>query len=174
LYGNSAEKSCICISPWYFRRIRLDTLEISKTLEHQEDDEAKSASNFFPLFAGLSRSAVPTGVKQPLIPKMMVKILTINERVAEYVIDRIKSYNQNKKNLHRKQRGALQWKSARTMKAVTDEMKVGILKAQMRVAITEREPDVEVLFARDESADHVDGSMKGKLSIGHCAIMLSG
>jgi len=57
----------------------------------------------------------------------------------------------------------------RTMKAVKDEMKDSIVKAQTRVAIIGRELDVEVLFACDEGADHVDGTMKGKSSVGHCA-----
>jgi len=60
------------------------------------------------------------------------------------IIGKIKEYKENEKDLHRKHRGAMQWKPIRTMKAVKDQMKVGAVKAKTRFSMTGREPDVEV------------------------------
>jgi len=60
------------------------------------------------------------------------------------IIGKIKEYKENEKDLHRKHRGAMQWKPIRTMKAVKDQMKVGVVKAKTRFSMTGREPDVEV------------------------------
>jgi hypothetical protein len=38
----------------------------------------------------------------------------------------------------------MQWKPVRTMKAMKDQMKVGVVKAKTRFSMTGREPDVEV------------------------------
>jgi hypothetical protein len=60
------------------------------------------------------------------------------------VIGKIKEYKSNQKDLHRKHRGAMQWKPVRTMKAIKDQMKVGVAKTKTRFSMTGREPDVEV------------------------------
>jgi hypothetical protein len=60
------------------------------------------------------------------------------------IIGAIKDYKSNEKDLHRKHRGAMQWKPVRTMKAMKDQMKVGVVKAKTRLSMTGREPDVEV------------------------------
>jgi len=60
------------------------------------------------------------------------------------IIGKIKDYKKNEKDLHRKHRGAMQWKPVRTMKAMKDQMKVGVVKAKTRLSMTGREPDVEV------------------------------
>lgn len=51
----------------------------------------------------------------------------------------------NEKDLHRKHRGAMQWKPVRTLKTVKDQVKVGVVKAKTRFSMTGREPDVEVI-----------------------------
>jgi hypothetical protein len=38
----------------------------------------------------------------------------------------------------------MQWKPVRAMKAMKDQMKVGVVKAKTRLSMTGREPDVEV------------------------------
>ena len=60
------------------------------------------------------------------------------------IMEKIKDYKKNEKDLHRKHRGAMQWKPVRTMKAMKDQMKVGVVKAKTRLSMTGREPDVEV------------------------------
>ena len=60
------------------------------------------------------------------------------------IIGKIKDYKKNEKDLHRKHRGAMQWKPVRTMKAMKDQVKVGVVKAKTRLSMTGREPDVEV------------------------------
>jgi hypothetical protein len=62
------------------------------------------------------------------------------------IIGKMKEYKENQKDLHRKHRGAMQWKPVRTMKAMKDQMKVGVVKAKTRLSMTGREPDVEVSF----------------------------
>ena len=66
------------------------------------------------------------------------------EEQSSGIINRIKDYKANQKDLHRKHRGAMQWKPVRTMKAMKDQMKVGVVKAKTRFSMTGREPDVEV------------------------------
>lgn len=60
------------------------------------------------------------------------------------IVGKIKDYKNNQKDLHRKHRGAMQWKPVRTMKAIKDQMKVGVVKTKTRFSMTGREPDVEV------------------------------
>jgi hypothetical protein len=69
-----------------------------------------------------------------------------DEEESTGIIGKIKDYKKNEKDLHRKHRGAMQWKPVRTMKAMKDQMKVGVVKAKTRLSMTGREPDVEVLF----------------------------
>jgi len=60
------------------------------------------------------------------------------------IVGKIKEYKSNQKDLHRKHRGAMQWKPVRTMKAIKDQVKVGVVKTKSRFSMTGREPDVEV------------------------------
>lgn len=62
------------------------------------------------------------------------------------IMGKIRDYKKNEKDLHRKHRGAMQWKPVRTMKAMKDQMKVGVVKAKTRLSMTGREPDVEVFI----------------------------
>jgi hypothetical protein len=62
------------------------------------------------------------------------------------IVGKIKEYKKNEKDLHRKHRGAMQWKPVRTMKAMKDQMKVGVVKAKTKFSMTGREPDVEVIY----------------------------
>ncbi len=67
-----------------------------------------------------------------------------DEEESSGIMGKIKDYKANEKDLHRKHRGAMQWKPVRTMKAMKDQMKVGVVKAKNRFSMTGREPDVEV------------------------------
>ena len=60
------------------------------------------------------------------------------------LIGKVKEYKESKRDLHRKHRGAMQWKPVRTMKAVKNQVKVGVVKAKTRFSMKGREPDIEV------------------------------
>jgi hypothetical protein len=72
------------------------------------------------------------------------------------LVARAKEYKENQKDLHRKHRGAMQWKPVRTMKAMKDQVKVGVVKAKTRFSMTGREPDVEVPRIRMHLTDGLD------------------
>jgi hypothetical protein len=84
------------------------------------------------------------------------------------IVSKAKEYKENIKDLHRKHRGAMQWKPVRTMKAVKDQMKVGVVKAKTRFSMTGREPDVEVNAIIDDGTDL--NRLKRKISAGIFAI----
>ena len=59
------------------------------------------------------------------------------------IMGKVRDYKRDKKDMHRKHHGAMQWKPVRTMKAMKDQVKVGVAKAKTRLSMTGREPDVE-------------------------------
>ena len=76
--------------------------------------------------------------------------------------EKISGYKKNEKDLHRKHRGVMQWKPVRTMKAMKDQMKVGVVKAKTRFSMTGREPDVEV-YLLNNTTDVLDGGVEKQL-----------
>lgn len=72
------------------------------------------------------------------------------------LIAKAKEYKNNQKDLHRKHRGAMQWKPVRTMKAMKDQVKVGVVRTKTRFSMTGREPDVEVHQIRRHLTDDLD------------------
>jgi len=76
------------------------------------------------------------------------------------IIGKIKDYEENQKDLHRKHRGAMQWKPVRTMKAMKDQVKVGVVKAKTRLSMTGREPDVEVFRIFNVQTNSTDRNLK--------------
>jgi hypothetical protein len=55
----------------------------------------------------------------------------------------------------------MQWKPVRTMKAMKDQMKVGVVKAKTKFSMTGREPDVEVIYS--PMNNFLTGRLKHKL-----------
>jgi hypothetical protein len=55
----------------------------------------------------------------------------------------MKEYRTNEKDLHRKQRGLMQWKPARNARFAKDELKFGVQKIKGKFGMNGREPDVE-------------------------------
>jgi hypothetical protein len=58
-------------------------------------------------------------------------------------INQIKNYNENKKDLHRKQRGLLQWKPMRNLAFAKDEAKFAVRRTLNKASLSGRVPDVE-------------------------------
>jgi len=58
-------------------------------------------------------------------------------------INQIKNYNENKKGLHRKQRGLMQWKPMRNLAFAKDETKFTVRRTLNKVSLSGRQPDVE-------------------------------
>lgn len=59
------------------------------------------------------------------------------------LVEGTKQYNSNKRDLHRKQRGLMQWKPMRNLAFAKDEAKFFVKKTIRRASLTGREPDVE-------------------------------
>ncbi|KAF4630399.1 hypothetical protein G7Y89_g7748 [Cudoniella acicularis] len=58
-------------------------------------------------------------------------------------IKQIKEYNKNKKGLHRKQRGLMQWKPMRNLAFAKDEAKFAVRRTLKVGSLSGRQPDVE-------------------------------
>jgi hypothetical protein len=58
-------------------------------------------------------------------------------------INQIKNYNENKKGLHRKQRGLLQWKPMRNLAFAKDDAKFAVRRTLNKASLSGRVPDVE-------------------------------
>ena len=58
-------------------------------------------------------------------------------------IKQIKIYNENKKGLHRKQRGLMQWKPMRNLAFAKDEAKFAVRRTMNKASLRGRQPDVE-------------------------------
>jgi hypothetical protein len=58
-------------------------------------------------------------------------------------INQIKNYNENKKGLHRKQRGLMQWKPMRNLAFAKDEAKFAVRRTMKKGSLSGRQPDVE-------------------------------
>lgn len=58
-------------------------------------------------------------------------------------IGQIKEYNENKKGLHRKQRGLMQWKPVRNLAFAKDEAKFAVRRTFKMGSLSGRQPDVE-------------------------------
>ncbi|KAH6682963.1 hypothetical protein B0J14DRAFT_574726 [Halenospora varia] len=58
-------------------------------------------------------------------------------------IGQIKEYNENKKGLHRKQRGLMQWKPIRNLAFAKNEAKFAVRRTLKKGSLSGREPDVE-------------------------------
>jgi len=58
-------------------------------------------------------------------------------------IKQIKNYNENKKGLHRKQRGLMQWKPMRNLAFAKDEAKFAVRRTMNKASLSGRQPDVE-------------------------------
>ncbi len=62
---------------------------------------------------------------------------------AKNPITQVKNYNQNKKGLHRKQRGLMQWKPMRNLAFAKDEAKFAVRRTFKAGGLSGRQPDVE-------------------------------
>ena len=58
-------------------------------------------------------------------------------------INQVKDYNENKKGLHRKQRGLMQWKPMRNLAFAKDEAKFAVRRTLNKASLSGRQPDVE-------------------------------
>jgi hypothetical protein len=58
-------------------------------------------------------------------------------------IGQLKNYNENKKGLHRTQRGLMQWKPMRNLAFAKDEAKFAARRAMKLGRLSGRQPDVE-------------------------------
>lgn len=58
-------------------------------------------------------------------------------------IAQLKSYNESKKGLHRKQRGLMQWKPMRNLQFAKDEAKFAVRRTINKTKLQGRSPDVE-------------------------------
>lgn len=58
-------------------------------------------------------------------------------------LSQIKNYNENKKGLHRKQRGLMQWKPMRNLAFAKDEAKFAVRRTLRKGSLSGRQPDVE-------------------------------
>ncbi|KAI9753804.1 MAG: hypothetical protein M4579_004985 [Chaenotheca gracillima] len=58
-------------------------------------------------------------------------------------IGQYKDYQDNKKGMHRKQRGLMQWKPMRNAQFAKDEAKFAVRRVKNKMALQGREPDVE-------------------------------
>ncbi|RDW75577.1 hypothetical protein BP5796_06398 [Coleophoma crateriformis] len=58
-------------------------------------------------------------------------------------IGQVKEYNANKKGLHRKQRGLMQWKPMRNLQFAKDEAKFAVRRTLRKGSLSGRQPDVE-------------------------------
>jgi hypothetical protein len=54
-----------------------------------------------------------------------------------------KKYNEDKKDLHRKQRGLMQWKPMRNLAFAKDEAKFAVRRTMKKGSLSGRSPDVE-------------------------------
>jgi hypothetical protein len=62
---------------------------------------------------------------------------------SKNLINQIKNYNENKKGLHRKQRGLMQWKPMRNLAFAKDEAKFAVRRTLKKGSLSGRQPDVE-------------------------------
>lgn len=62
---------------------------------------------------------------------------------ANNPIGQAKEYNENKKGLHRKQRGLMQWKPMRNLQFAKDEAKFAVRRTLKKGSLSGRQPDVE-------------------------------
>jgi hypothetical protein len=62
---------------------------------------------------------------------------------SKNLINQIKNYKENKKGLHRKQRGLMQWKPMRNLAFAKDEAKFAVRRTMNKASLGGRQPDVE-------------------------------
>ncbi|TVY54197.1 Meiotically up-regulated gene 190 protein [Lachnellula cervina] len=62
---------------------------------------------------------------------------------ARNPISQVKQYNEDKKGLHRKQRGLMQWKPMRNLAFAKDEAKFAVRRTLKKGSLQGRQPDVE-------------------------------
>ncbi|TVY13257.1 Meiotically up-regulated gene 190 protein [Lachnellula arida] len=62
---------------------------------------------------------------------------------ARNPINQVKQYNEEKKGLHRKQRGLMQWKPMRNLAFAKDEAKFAVRRTLKKGSLQGRQPDVE-------------------------------
>jgi hypothetical protein len=66
-----------------------------------------------------------------------------NEKISSKGKNPIKQYKENKKGLHRKQRGLMQWKPMRNLAFAKDEAKFAVRRTLNKASLQGRQPDVE-------------------------------
>jgi len=104
--------------------------------DDDDDESSDSDSDLGIVDASNSHGVNDTSVDAPGAGKA-------NGAHSKNPVNQVKAYNEEKKGLHRKQRGLMQWKPMRNLAFAKDEAKFAVRRTMKKGSLSGRAPDVE-------------------------------